>query len=949
MRTYSQKQVIAEFEIQSIYNIPKIKQKVYQIEHKKTGAQMVHLENRDTNNAFGIGFLTCPQNSSGIAHILEHIVLCGSKKFPVSDPFFSMLKRSLANFMNAFTNSEWTMYPFATQNKSDFYNLMDVYTDAVFQPLIQKRSFLQEAYRLEKKQEKWVAQGVVFNEMKGAMSSPTEIMYRRTLQAVFPTITYHHNSGGEPLDILDLNLQDLKNFHKTHYHPSNAKFFSYGCFDLSERLEFLNEKVLKYYDKINKKISVGKEKRFTTPQNFEYYYPNNKDEPFYQLALNWLACPITNNQEVLALCLLEEILLGSSAAPLRFKLVESKLGKDLADTTGYHSDYSETFFSIGLKEVLKENLENLENLILDGLQEIVTNGINKLFIESAIHQKELEIKEITSGSTPYSLNLLFRFIGTWMNGGNVLDALNFDKALQKIKKLVAQGGFFEELIKKYFLNNSHQVKILLKPQKNYLTLQEQEIQKKIKKLVANKEKTPEQVAGFKEDLNCLPQLTLQEINIDFPLAKIEKKGDIFTSYQTTNGLEYWSFLLENNKSPLLQNKDVAIIASMVTEIGTQNFRYEEFTAKLNRYTGGMVFCPFFETQLNGKNYYQLLQFSTKSLQENKQKMAELTAEIFFRYSFSDTKRIRQWIEKTTTSKMSSILSNGHHYAAGLASRNFSKVLYLEEVQSGVHLLTRLKEIEKLPEKKFQELTIKFQNSWQKFFQTSEVSFCVTGEDFQNTSELISNLNLKITQDWSLETNHWQENTLQEIWTTPSSVSFVARAYPTATIEHPDSPLLLLLSKIIHANFIHTEIREKGGAYGGIVAFQVRSGSFCFLSYRDPNLLATWEIYHKAIEWVLAGKFTDKQIQNAILQTFGTLDKPLSPPTFVHSDFIKARIGLTYEQEKNYRKRIINAQKPELIKVAENWLTKKNYSDVAISDKERITPQIKKKYQIINIG
>lgn len=947
MTIYLQNQVIADFEIQFIHNIPKIKQKVYQLEHKKTGAQMVHLENHDTNNAFGVGFLTCPQDSSGIAHILEHIVLCGSKKYPVKDPFFSMLKRSLANFMNAFTASDWTMYPFATQNKKDFYNLLDVYTDAVFQPLIQENSFLQEAHRLEKDNEKWMAQGVVFNEMKGAMSSPPEIMYRRTLQAVFPSITYHHNSGGEPLNILDLSLQDLKDFHKVHYHPSNAKFFSYGNFDLRERLNFLNENILQNYEKLERNISVGKEKRFSTPQSFEYYYPSTKEQPFYQLALNWLLCPITDSKEVLALSLLEEILLGSSASPLRFRLVESKLGKDLADTTGYQSDYSETFFAVGLKGVLEKNLEKVENLILESLQDIADQGVDKLFIESAIHQKELEIKEITSGRTPYSLHLMFRFISPWMNGGSVLDSLNFDETLWEIKKLVHQGNYFEGLIQKYFLHNPHRVKVLLKPQENYLSLREQEIQKKIQELTSN-EKKQEKIFPTVEDLSCLPQLALAEIDLHFPQAKIEKKGHIASSYQVTNGLEYWNFYLENHQASFLQNPDAAIISNMVAEIGTQNFRYEEFTAKLNRYTGGMGFCPFFDTELSGKKSYQLLQFSTKFLQENKQKTQELVAEILFRYSFSDTKRIRQWIEKNVIAKTNSLLYNGHHYASSLAARNFSKVLHLEEIQSGVHLLTRLKKIEKLKEQEFQQQITEFQNTWQQFFKTAKVSFCVVGEDFANTNKYIEDFHLDTQEHWSPVANQYQGELLQEIWTIPSSVSFVARAYPAASADHPDSPLLLLLSKIMQANFIHKEIREKGGAYGGMVGFQAKNGCFCFLSYRDPNLLATWDVYHKAIEWALAGKFTEEQIQNAILQTFGVLDKPLSPVSLVLGDFIRAQTRIFYEQEVHYRKQILNAKKSSLIAVAERWLTQENYCDVAISSQEQLTKEIKKKYKVISI-
>ena len=952
MTNYQQNEIIFGFQVKSVVDIPKIHQRVYQLEHQKTGAQMVHFDNEDKNNAFGIGFLTCPQDSSGIAHILEHIVLCGSKNFPVKDPFFSMLKRSLATFMNAFTASDWTMYPYATQNKKDFYNLMSVYTDAVFQPLLKENSFAQEAHRLEKKNGKWDIDGVVFNEMKGAMSSPIEIMYRRTQQAVFPTITYHHNSGGEPLNILDLSLKDLKDFHRIHYHPSNAKFFSYGCFELSEKLNFLHNKILKNYKKSNKKISIGKEKRFSQPQIFSYHYPAiENEEPFYQLALNWLTCSINDPIEVLSLSLLEEILLGSSAAPLRFALVESKLGKDLADTTGYHAEYSETFFSVGLKGVKKENLAKAENLIIKTLKKIANSTIDKFFIASAIHQKEIEIKEISSGRYPYSLKLLFRFIGTWMQEGDITACLKFDEHLQKIKTYIQQENYFEKIIDKYFLKNLHRVKVILEPQKNYLQLQEKEIQVKILKLAKKakgKKLTEDKKISEAKEIDCLPNLELKEIVLDFPVPKISKKNNIFSSKQQTNKIDYWSFYLENNQANILQEKDAVIIANMITDIGTKNFRYEEFSAKINRYSGGMAFNPLLENSWDGKTYYSLLQFFIKSLEENIAKIKELIEEIFYSYSFQDKKRIRQWIEKTALEKTNSILNSGHLYAAGLACRHFSKISYLEEMQSGIHLVKRLKEIEKLSTKSFTELTNKFEQSFTGFLENANFSFCLCGEDLVHTKKQIMDLKLTPSENWHKRINEQPIQVYKEIWTISSSVCFVVRAYPTIPSSHPDSPLLLLLSKILSANFIHQEVREKGGAYGGVVSFQPKRGNFCFLSYRDPNLLATWEVYTKAIDWVLAGKFTDKQIKNAILQTFADLDKPLSPVDWVNHHYLKSMLGISYQKEKKYRQSILQANKKDLIRVAEKWLIKENYCDVAISNEDRLNSSIKKNYKIYSI-
>ena len=624
------------FTVESVDKIEKINQCVYQLKYKKNGASLVHLSNKDTNNAFGIGFLTCPQDSSGVAHILEHLVLCGSKKFPVKDPFFSMLRRSLANFMNAFTASDWTMYPFSSQNPKDFYNLMDVYTDAVFFPLLKEKSFQQEAHRLEQQGAETIAQGVVFNEMKGAMSSPMEIMYRRTLNSVFPSITYHHNSGGEPVDILDLDLAQLQEFHKTHYHPSNAKFFSYGSFPLEKTLSFLAEKVLSHFQTASaKKIKIGKEKRYSKPQSFQFSYPLNPEETekeSYQIALSWLVCAVSDSQEVLALSLMEQILLGSLAAPLRYKLIESNLGKDLGDTTGYHSDYSETFFSVGLKGVAKKNLQAVEDLILDGLKEIVAQKIEPSFIESAIHQTELDIREISEGRYPYSLNLFFRFVGSWMNSGDIIKALSFDEQVESIKQKSKKGGYFESLIQKYLIDNPHRVRVELHPSKDYMKQQEYQIQQKVAQKAkatipqnsqiatdktatekpATEKTAKEKTAKLKSDpaeaenLDCLPRLELKEIVLKTPRVKSRQKNGMSLYKQPTNGLEYWSIYLDNPNINFENLGEFTLICGMLTKIGTQKNSYEEFSALLNQYTGGIAFAACCASRLGYQNYHQFI-------------------------------------------------------------------------------------------------------------------------------------------------------------------------------------------------------------------------------------------------------------------------------------------------------------------------------------------------------
>ena len=950
------------FKVHSIDIIPKIKQHLYHLKHKSSGASLIHLSNDDNNNTFGVAFVTCPNDSTGVAHILEHLVLCGSKKFPTKDPFFSMLRRSLATFMNALTASDWTLYPFSSQNKKDFYNLMDVYSDAVFFPLLKKESFEQEAHRLEKNKNKIVAQGVVFNEMKGAMSSPTEIMYRRTLQSIFPTITYHHNSGGEPLDILDLSLAQLRKFHKTNYSPSRAKFFSYGNFPLSKTLAFLQNNTFKKWESLKRdEVKISKEKRYKTAQNFKYFYPlaNNEDhKKAYQITLNWLTCPITNSLEVLSLSLLNEILLGSLAAPLRFKLIESNYGKDLADTVGYHAEYSETFFSVGLKGVESSKVSKVDKLIRSSLKEIVEQGINTSFIESAIHQKELEIREISESRYPYSLNLLFRFIGSWINQGNIIESLDFDSQIEKIKKKITKEKYFEGLIQKYLIDNPHRVKIILAPDKSYLAKQESKIEKKIKltakKLIQQQKNIPlaENNRPIKtEKLDCLPSLSLKDIELGLSKITSTKKQGITQYNQITNGLEYWNIYLQNPKLDLMANQDISLICGMLTEIGTKNFNYEEFSAQINRYTGGIglsfLCCPNF----NQQNYHQLICISAKSLNSNKKKMQQLIQELLVAYDFSNHKRIKQWIEQITIDKINSIVHQGHLYAETLACRNFSKILELEEQQGGIHFIKRLKELNKI--KKFDNLSKQYQKNWNEFLNNSSLSLFTVGDEinYNLLKSFTKDTNIPLTSSWSNSPNELKNSkTLKEIWTSATAVSFVARCYPTIDFKHPDNPKLFVLAKLLMFNYIHQEIREKGGAYGGIANFHRDSGIFSFLSYRDPNLWNSWEVYRKAIDWVIDGSFTQKQVENSILQCFATLDKPLTPQGNAAKDFFDKQIGQSFAFRLKYRKQLLAVTKKDLISVAEKWLTKNNYCDVAISNKESIKKNktLVKDYQIYSI-
>ncbi len=451
--------------------LPEMNATAILLDHPATGAKHLHVSRPDAENTFGVAFRTVPQDSTGVAHILEHTVLCGSERFPVRDPFFSMLKRSLSTFMNAFTSSDWTMYPFSTQNRKDFYNLMAVYLDAAFFPRLEELSFKQEGHRLEIAADSGgapnlVYKGVVFNEMKGAMSSPDQVMVRSIMRALYPDTTYSHNSGGDPAAIPSLTYSQLVEFHRRHYHPSNAYFYTYGDVPLEDHLEFIARTVLSRFPAADPAPAVPLQPRWRAPRRDTAPYPFSRDEDparKHQVCIAWLTPDVRDTRAVLAMALLDQILLGNSASPLRQALIESGLGSALSDGTGYDAENRDTLFSAGLKDVALDSADRIEALIFEVLSGLAQKGIAPALIESAIHQLEFHRKEITNSPYPYGIKLLVALAGTWIHDGDPLRVLKLDEDLEAIRREVAQGAFFEGRIKHHLLDNPHRVRLTLVP------------------------------------------------------------------------------------------------------------------------------------------------------------------------------------------------------------------------------------------------------------------------------------------------------------------------------------------------------------------------------------------------------------------------------------------------------------------------------------------------------
>jgi len=579
----------------------------YELEHIPTGAKYIHISNKDTENSFGVLFKTVPADSTGVAHILEHTVLCGSRKYPVRDPFFSMIKRSLNPFMNAFTSSDWTMYPFSTQNKKDFYNLMDVYLDAVFFPKLDALNFKQEGHRIEIEDtgdEKLAYKGVVYNEMKGAMSSPSQVFARSLLNIIYPDTIYRYNSGGDPAEIPNLTYEQLVSFHARHYHPSNAFFYSYGNLPLKKHLRFVQEKIFDHFDKTNPNTNVPSQPKWSHPKIETRFYPLDKTDPpekKCQICIAWLTTDIKNSFEMLTISLLEEILLGNSASPLRQALIDSKLGSALCDYPGFDPDNKDTLFVAGLKDVRAEDAEKIETIILNLLTILVKKGIEEKLVQSAIHQIEFHRREITNTPYPHGIKLFMQISGSWIHDGNPVNVLQMDKDLEKLRQKISGEPFLENRIKLYFLENTHRVLFTLKPDHSLIKKETERVageleekrrsmtQKDIEVLKTD-EKKLKLLQEKVEDVSILPTLTLKDISPTIHIVKESKelKGIPAACYEeSTSGILYFSTVLGTGRLSEALFPLVPLFCYVFPKMGTTVRDYIEMTRNISACTGGI--------------------------------------------------------------------------------------------------------------------------------------------------------------------------------------------------------------------------------------------------------------------------------------------------------------------------------------------------------------------------
>ena len=926
--------------------LPELNLDAIVLQHEATGARHLHLACDDPNNVFAVGFRTPPPDSTGIAHILEHTVLCGSQKYPVRDPFFAMLKRSLNTFMNALTASDWTLYPVASMNRIDFYNLMEIYLDATFFPLLREQDFRQEGHRLDfaekNNPDSLMIKGVVFNEMKGAMADPSSLLNRRLNTALFPTSCYGHNSGGEPLAIPELTWEQLREFHSTFYHPSNSWIFTYGDLPLEEHLEQIEALALKHFTYQDVNSTVPLERRFQKPVHETRTFPIGADDEASQrsmIQMAWLNCPIEDTFDRAATGILANLILGNPAAPLYQALLESGLGQNLSPGTGYHDDYRDTFIAAGLQGTDPDKVSAIEQTVFATLERIAKEGFPQERIDAALHQYEFANREVTGDQYPYGLGLLMRVFGPWLHADDPLSALKIEDNLAQLREATRDQKFFPEMIRSSLLENPHRVTLLLKPDAEHGQREEQaftehlaEVRKALDDTAIQEIKTKnEELQKNQEtpdDTSCLPILELTDIDpaedaVSFTLSTTANCKSYWFE-QPTNGITYLTLQFDVTGVPREKRHSLPVFCALLPQIGAAGHDYLTMSRRISASTGGIrLGTNTLESPVDLDSMHSFIEVRGKTLDRNQGQLNAILTDMLTAPDFTDHARLRTVINQVRASMENSVPGAGHSFAARCAAAGLTPAAAIREEWSGMSQLQTIQDLCSLDDSGLADFAESLTEISRQVFSRSRLSLAVTAEEaaLKSMEEPLRMFLAELPEAAATpsEPMVFNPNPASTAWSFNLPVAYVAQVFRTVPYAHQDAPVLLVLAKLLRAEFLHREIREKGGAYGGMAGSNSDGGLFSLLSYRDPHIERTLDVYRQAVEWVCSGELSEEMIKESILTSFADLDRPLAPGSRGYREFLHQKQGKTHEMIEHFRQGVLEVSCEKLVNVAKRYL------------------------------
>ncbi len=952
------------FELLRRQAVPSLNLTVEEYRHSATGARHFHLASEDDNNAFLVAFLTVPTDSTGVAHILEHTSLCGSRRYPVRDPFFMMIRRSLNTFMNAFTSSDWTAYPFATRNQKDFHNLLQVYLDAVFFPRLDPLDFAQEGHRIEPvdltdNTSPLTYKGVVYNEMKGAMSSPTSRLAHTLQSYVFPTITYHHNSGGDPLDIPQLSYDQLVAFHQRHYHPSNAVFMTYGDIPASTHQAWFQQYALHEFQAQAMDLAVPDEQRYSEPLAVEAPYlleAGADSAKRTHVVLAWL---LENGGDLLTYLtghLLSGVLLDNSASPLRYALETTDLGNAPSELCGLDDGSREMTFSCGLEGAERETAAQVEELILSVLEDVATNGVPLEQVEAVLHQLELSQREIKGGGFPYGLQLIVGVLGRTLHGADPLAALDIDSALETLRQSIQDPAFIPNLVQEWLLDNPHRVRLSLYPDAELDIRQRAEEQARLEQLAASLDADArlalvtqaQQLAerqAKQDDPEQLPKVGLEDVpeTLHIPQGETLTLAGIPAAWygQGTNGMVYQRAIVTLPTLDDQELTDLPFYTECLTEVGSGGRDYLATQAYQAAVTGGLsanYLLRAWPTELT--RYCGLLVVGGKALVRNQIPLTQLLGETLEQARFDELPRLRELVAQLRASRESSVTQMGHFYAMTAASAGLSPTAAISHRLSGLLGLSYLKTLDdQLNDDEALTAFAARLDALAQRLACAPRQLLLVGEPREREAMLAA-----ATASWGPRgagesvgslTLPAATGPVREGWAVATSVNFCAKAYATVPTGHPDAPTLTVLSTLLRNGYLHRAIREQGGAYGGGASYDGDSGVFRFYSYRDPRLAETLDDFDRSLEWLAKEPYQARWLEEAILGVIGAIDRPDSPAGEAIGSYLASLCGRTPEYRRAYRSRVLQVTWDGLQEVAQRWLVPDQASVAVVSDRRTL--------------
>lgn len=950
------------FEFKSSHPLPGLEARIETYRHGPTGAWHYHIANEQEENTFMVVFRTIPEDSSGVAHVLEHLVLCGSEKFPVRDPFFHMTRRSLNTFMNAFTSADWTGYPFATRNQKDYDNLLSVYLDAVFFPRLDPLDFEQEAHHLtlervltdaegnlldldkvdQTSTTRLVRGGVVYNEMKGGMAQPDRQIQQALVSALCPTTPYRFNSGGDPEEILGLTLEKVEGFHRQYYQPSNATFITSGNRSPEEIQVQIHERALYRFRKERIAIDLKDEKPFAQPQVAHFSYQAIAPEDTPVLQMGWLSGHAFSASESLELMLVDQLLLGHDGAPLARFLGKSPLSAGMGSLTGADTSDRQGLFMVGMHLMPDVDPAEAETALLDVISATVEKGFSQEQVATALHRLELASRSISDGGMPEGLALSLRALPAIVHGGSVLELIDLESALTTLRKKTKDLQWVCDLVARVLLDNEHRVTLITYPDTeaaprkarteiNQMTAMLKAMGHDELQAIMARDALRREHQNRMQDPGVLPGLDLGDVPVNrtFPEAKTSRLdcGSVATYPVNSHGLVYQgvTFTLE----PLDEKglRQLALFAAILPEMGFGGLGYAEAQSLIAEKTGGITaeaeFSPLFDDRKTG-----FLRFTVKgrALRRNAENLNDILYRMATKPEFNDRKRLRYVLNQALVMSRQSLATRGHVAASLLSESSLSPSAALAHYWDGVGFIDALTEAKTQCETKngFKSLLENFQGLVNQLKRASRRDFVVVGE-----ADGLARQVRAIETCWPKTPNSKRAQAFtprekgdkQTAILLPIPVNYVASSHPVSKMSDPDSPVLHVLASYLSNQYLHTSIREKGGAYGVFCAYNPDSATFSFASYRDPRFSMTLLDFHLAVMSLAKDKEArdPRNLVDAILSTLAMIDNQGSEVSSALSHYYRNLNGRSDDWYRQARQRILDATFEDLVMLAERYL------------------------------